>query len=122
MRIVHILMLTLTLTLLTGCAATMTALEKRDLRIGTQMSETIFLDIENQGTRSIYVDIRNTSNQILDVAGPVVQALQARGYTVTSDPRSAFCSRGISATSAKPTPRPYARHCTRAMEGQYSEP
>jgi TraT complement resistance protein len=90
MRIVHILMLTLTLTLLTGCAATMTALEKRDLRIGTQMSETIFLDIGNQGTRSIYVDIRNISNQILDVARPVVQALQARGYTVTSDPRSAF--------------------------------
>ena len=36
------------------------------------------------------LDIRNTSDQALDLTGPIVQALQQRGYTVTADPRSAF--------------------------------
>lgn len=90
MRIILTTILTLNLVFLTGCAATMTALEHKDLSIQTQMSETVFLDIENRQARSVFVDIRNTSDQVIDLAGSIVQALQQRGYTVTSDPRSAF--------------------------------
>ncbi len=75
---------------LTGCAATMTAIEKKDLKVATQMSATIFLDVESEQARTVYVDIRNTSGQNIDIVGPIVQALQQRGYTVTADPRSAF--------------------------------
>lgn len=90
MHVAHAFTLTLTIALLTGCAATMTALEHKDLRVQTHLSDSIFLDIENQKARSVHLYIRNTSGQSIDIVGPIVQALQQRGYTVTADPRSAF--------------------------------
>ncbi len=91
MRTVYTFTLTLTFALLIGCAATMTALEHKDLRVQTNLSDTVFLDIEkNQNARTVHLDIRNTSGQTIDIVGPIVQALQRRGYAVTSDPRSAF--------------------------------
>ncbi len=68
----------------------MTALEHKELRVQTHLSDSIFLDIEHVKARSVHLDIRNTSDQTIDVVRPIVQALQRRGYAVTSDPRSAF--------------------------------
>ena len=36
-----------------GCAAAQIALEKKDLKVETQMSDTIFLDIETQIERTV---------------------------------------------------------------------
>lgn len=73
-----------------GCAATQIALEKKDLKVETQMSDTIFLDVEAQVERTIFVDIKNTSDKNIDVANPVMNLLSTRGYRVTLNPREAF--------------------------------
>jgi len=73
-----------------GCAATQVALEKKDLKVQTQMSDTIFLDIDEQPARTIFLDIRNTSDKSVDVAPLVREQLQARGYTITTAPKDAY--------------------------------
>ena len=58
---------------LSGCAATSTAVAKRNLDVQTKMSDTIFLDPVTPDERTVYVDVRNTSDQPgLDIgaAGP----------------------------------------------------
>ncbi|MGH8628781.1 MAG: complement resistance protein TraT, partial [Gammaproteobacteria bacterium] len=74
MHVVHATTFFLTVALLTGCAATMTALEHKDLRVQTHLSDTVFLDIENVKARSVHLDIRNTSGQTIDIVGPIVRA------------------------------------------------
>ena len=75
---------------LTGCAATSTAVAKRNLDVQTKMSDTIFLDPVTPDERTVYVDVRNTSDQpALDVAPQVRQAVEARGYKVVDDPKAA---------------------------------
>jgi predicted lipid-binding transport protein (Tim44 family) len=75
---------------LSGCAATSTAVAKRNLDVQTKMSDTIFLDPVTPDERTVYVDVRNTSDQpALDVAPQVRQAVEARGYTVVDDPNAA---------------------------------
>ena len=73
-----------------GCAAAQIALEKKDLKIETQMSDTIFLDIETQIERTVFVDIKNTSDKDIDVKSLLVSKLQAKGYAVTNVPNEAF--------------------------------
>jgi len=73
-----------------GCAATQIALEKKDLKVETQMSDTIFLDVEAQVERTIFVDIKNTSDKNIDIVNPVINNLTARGYRVTFNPKEAF--------------------------------
>jgi predicted lipid-binding transport protein (Tim44 family) len=75
---------------LSGCAATSTAVAKRNLDVQTKMSDTIFLDPVTPDERTVYVDVRNTSDQpALDVAPQVRQAVEARGYKVVDDPKAA---------------------------------
>jgi hypothetical protein len=76
--------------LLWGCAATQVALEKKDLSVQTQMSDTIFLDLEEGVQRTVYVDLRNTSDKHLEVEPLVREKLQAKGYTITSRPQDAY--------------------------------
>jgi len=73
-----------------GCAAAQIALEKKDLKIETQMSDTIFLDIETQIERTVFVDVRNTSDKEIDVKSLLISKLQAKGYIVTNTPAEAF--------------------------------
>jgi hypothetical protein len=75
---------------LSGCAATSTAVAKRNLDVQTKMSDTIFLDPVSPDERTVYVDVRNTSDQpALDIAPQVRQAVEARGYRVVDDPKAA---------------------------------
>jgi hypothetical protein len=75
---------------LSGCAAGSTAVAKRNLDVQTQMSDTIFLDPVAPGERTVYVDVRNTSDQPgLDIAPQVRPAVEARGYRVVDDPAAA---------------------------------
>lgn len=54
------------------------------------MSASIFMDLENQLERSVFVDVRNTSDKDIDVAGFIRQQIEARGYTIAENPRDAF--------------------------------
>lgn len=71
--------------LLGGCAATQTALAHRNLDVSSRMSETIFLDPVPQQQRTMYVQVRNTSDKQLNITRitqDLSQALQAKGYQI----------------------------------------
>lgn len=72
--------------LTSGCSATHTAISKRNLDVQTQMSATVWLDPVSADKRTVFMDIRNTSDQQLDVASNVRFALESKGYKVVDDP------------------------------------
>ena len=75
---------------LAGCAAGATAMAKRQLDVQTRMTDTVFLDPVAPDARTVYVDIRNTSDRPdLDIAPQVRDAVAARGYRVVSDAQDA---------------------------------
>ena len=76
--------------LLGGCAATLVAIEKRNLDVQTRLSATIFLDPVPVDEQTVFLQIRNTSDKPeLDLAPEVAAAMQAKGYRVVTDPRLA---------------------------------
>lgn len=76
--------------LLSGCAATRVAIAKRDLDVQTRMSATIFLDPIKADLRTVYLQIRNTSDQQdLDVVKDLSAAVGAKGYRLVADPDQA---------------------------------
>ncbi|MBL4773878.1 MAG: complement resistance protein TraT [Alcanivoracaceae bacterium] len=73
-----------------GCSAVHTAVNKRHLDIQTKMSHTVFLDPVAASKRTIFIQIRNTTDKPeLNVAGQVMADLQQKGYTVLNDPDKA---------------------------------
>src|SRR4051794_27617302 len=75
---------------LAGCQAASTLIDKQNLDVQTHMSETIFLEPVPDGSRTIYVGVRNTSDHPeIDLKSPLIQKLQSRGYTIVSNPRAA---------------------------------
>jgi hypothetical protein len=76
--------------LLAGCAASTTAISKRNLDVQTKMTETIFLDPVPPGQRTVFVQVRNTSDKPdFDIEPAVRSALESRGYRVVDDPTEA---------------------------------
>jgi hypothetical protein len=76
--------------LLSGCAATTVAIEKRNLDVQTKMSATVFLDPTSEANKTVFVQIRNTSDKPgFDVSGDISAAIAAKGYRVVSDPDQA---------------------------------
>ena len=89
-RIARTAALALSFVLLTGCAAGQLALSKRNLDVQTKMSDTIFLDPASPEQRTIFLQIRNTSDKPdFDIAQDLKATLQEKGYTVTSNPKTA---------------------------------
>ncbi len=79
--------------LLGGCAATQTALAHRNLDVSSRMSETIFLDPVPERQRTIYLQVRNTSDKQLNmthIAQALSQALQAKGYQIVSSEQAHY--------------------------------
>jgi hypothetical protein len=75
---------------LAGCQAATTLIDKQNLDVQTHMSDTIFLDPVPEARRTIYVGVRNTSDHPeIDLKYPLIQKLQARGYTIVGDPQAA---------------------------------
>lgn len=75
---------------LASCAAGATAIAKRQLDVQTRMTDTVFLDPVAPEERTIYVDVRNTSDRPeLDIAPQVCEAIAARGYRLVTDMREA---------------------------------
>lgn len=78
-----------TIAVLTGCAATQTALEHRTLEVSTKQSEPLFLEPVSKSQKTIYVSIKNTSDESIDITHQLKTALSNQGYRVVSQPNLA---------------------------------
>lgn len=74
---------------LSGCSAMHTAIKKKDLEVKTQMSDTIWLDPVSGNQRSVFLQLKNTSDKDLQIEQKLISNLQGKGYTVVSDPSRA---------------------------------
>lgn len=75
---------------LCGCSATHTAINKRNLDVQTKMSSTVFLDPVASDKRTVFLQIRNTSDKPdLDIEQRVAETLACKGYTVVGAPEQA---------------------------------
>lgn len=74
---------------LVGCAATQTALEHHTLEANTKLSKTIFLDPVSPSQKTVFVSVKNTSEENLTIEKPLAQALIERGYRVVNNPSQA---------------------------------
>jgi hypothetical protein len=75
---------------LTACAATYTSVAKRNLDVQTKMTDTIFLDPVPSGARTVFVEVKNSSDKPdLDLEGPIRERIRSRGYQIVDDPRRA---------------------------------
>jgi hypothetical protein len=76
--------------MLSGCAATQTALSHKDLKVQTKMSETVFLDPVGPAERTVFVQARNTSDQpAFSLDQELRGAIAAKGYQIVNDPKQA---------------------------------
>ncbi|MFQ5780113.1 MAG: complement resistance protein TraT [Nitrospiria bacterium] len=73
---------------MSGCAATQTAIVHKDLKVQTRMSDTIFLEPVSPEKRTIFIEIRNSSDKEFDLSG-VAGRIASRGYTIVHDPEKA---------------------------------
>jgi len=73
----------------TGCQAAHTAIAKRNLDVQTKMTETVFLEPTSSENKTIFVDVKNTSDQDIAVRSGVEAALKSRGYTIVDNPNKA---------------------------------
>ncbi len=86
----HIAVLLIPVLLLTGCAATQVAISKRNLDVQTKMSATIFLDPVKPELRTVFIQMRNTSDKAeFSIANLLRDAIAAKGYRVVEDPNTA---------------------------------
>jgi len=75
---------------LCACAAATTAIGKRDLDVQTKMTDTVFLDPVAAEQRTVFVQIRNTSDRPDFEIEPQVSArLADSGWRVVADPERA---------------------------------
>jgi len=71
------------LVILTGCSATHVAINKRNLDVQTKMSATIFLDPVTNDKKTVFLQIRNTSDKPeLDLEESIKKVLEAKGYCI----------------------------------------
>jgi len=87
-RIAYILLMMVALAF-TGCAAMNTAIVNRNLDVQTKMSTTVFLDPVPLSERTVFVDIRNTSDKNIDVTQQVNSSIEQHGYKIIDDPSQA---------------------------------
>ena len=92
-RAVTLFTLSVTLLLLSslgGCAAIHTSIAKADLDVQTQMSDSVFLDPVGQKKRTIFIQVRNTSDKPnFDIESSLKTAIAAKGYRIMQDPDKA---------------------------------
>ena len=77
---------------LSGCAAVQTAISKSDLDVQNKMTDTIFLDPVPDSQKTVYVQIKNSSDQRdLDLASDITAGIEANGYSIVTDmPRAHY--------------------------------
>lgn len=75
---------------LASCAATNTAISKRNLDVQTRMSATIFLDPVSPDKRVVLVQVRNTSDKPdFDFESIIKNVVASKGYRLTENPDDA---------------------------------
>ena len=80
----------LLLPLLSGCGAVHTSIAKANLEVSTQMSDAVFLDPVAKAKRTLFVQVRNTSDQPSFTVEPALKAaIAAKGYRIVDDPDAA---------------------------------
>ena len=84
----QILALVTVIFFISGCAAMQIALEHKDLIVQTQMSETIFLEPSVPENRSIWIEVKNTSDKSLELSG-LAGLLAQHGYQIVNTPNKA---------------------------------
>ena len=75
--------------LLTACTASQVALQHHSLETQTKMSDTVFLDPVPDAQKTIYVAVKNTSDQEVNVQDALKSDLTAHGYKVVNSLDSA---------------------------------
>lgn len=92
--------------LLSSCAATHVAIAKKDLDVQTKMSESVFLEPVRPDKKTIFIQIRNTSDKQFDLEQAIAGAIASRGYRITQDPEAAhyrLLANVLSVGKASPT-------------------
>ncbi len=80
-------LLLLVLLMSPACQSVQTALSKQELEVHTTMSETIFLEPVSPEKRTIYINVRNTSDKDnFDIEAPIATSIAQHGYRVIDDP------------------------------------
>lgn len=74
---------------LVSCAATQTAIEHRKLEVRTKQSETLFLDPVPKSQKTVFLSVKNTSNELMDIQPELNEALSKKGYRVVKDANQA---------------------------------
>jgi hypothetical protein len=72
-----------------GCAAMSVAISKKDLNVQTLMSDTIFMDPENETPKTVFIVVRNTTDKNVNIESLLSSQLQARGYAIEQTPSKA---------------------------------
>lgn len=76
----------------TGCSTMNTAIEKRNLSVQSKMSNSVFLEPVSNEKKTVFIQIRNSSDQNIDtqaMSNGIEQSLSAKGYKVISNPDQA---------------------------------
>lgn len=84
-----LLLIISTVILLTGCSSVNTIVKKRNLEVQTQMSETIWLNPEFIGDKTVFVQVKNTTPKTLTIEQRIKTLLMSKGYKITTDPKKA---------------------------------
>ena len=75
---------------LSGCGSTVNKIvTKRDLSTSTQMSSTVWLDPVPASKRTVFLQMRNTSDKQLTVEQSIINSLESKGYTILDNPDEA---------------------------------
>lgn len=75
---------------LIGCGATHTAIRKRNLEVQTKMSATVFLDPVPFEKKTLFLQVRNTTDKPgLDLEQRIAMALAEKGYQLVAAPDQA---------------------------------
>ncbi len=74
---------------LAGCAATVTSVRYAELDVQTKMTDTIFLEPVPPAQRTVFVQVRNTSDKPFFIEQDVKAAIASRGYRIVDDPNQA---------------------------------
>ena len=89
-RSFHLVLPLLACLTLTACSAATTAISKRELDVQTRMSDSIFLEPLAPARRTVFVQVKNTSDRDdFSIEEGVKAAILQRGYQLVDNPERA---------------------------------
>ena len=71
------------------CALALSGCVTTTLQTKATMSQSIFIDPVSKSKQTIFVALRNTSGQEINLESKILQKLQSKGYIVVDDPDKA---------------------------------